>query len=161
MTFVPSDTDIQLVACPGNELVQTQHLGLLTAWQQITATFNNNRGQVAARVCKDFLAFMHGYSLAHFRTEELWHRQHHWDDADAHRAVHKDFTKLLAELSDLVYDSVDSESLAEDMMRKVLEAVEQWLCKHINEEDPVFYDTLTELTPQDLRECFNLKMDQP
>lgn len=41
MTFVPIDTDIQLVACPDNELVQTQHLGLLTAWQQIAATFNN------------------------------------------------------------------------------------------------------------------------
>lgn len=71
MTFVPIDADIQLVACSCNEIVQTQHLGLLTAWQQITATFNNNRGKVAARVCKDFLAFMHGYSLAHFRTEEL------------------------------------------------------------------------------------------
>lgn len=161
MTFVPIDTDIQLVACPGNELVQTQHLGLLTAWQQNAATFNNNRGRIASRVCKDFLAFMRGYSLAHFRTEELWHQQRQWSDAEAHRVIHKDFTKLLAELSDLVYDSADSEFLPEDVTRKVLEAVEQWLCKHINKEDPVFYAALTELTPQDLRECFNLKMDQP
>lgn len=94
---------------------------------------------------------MRGYSLAHFRTEELWHQQHRWSDAEAHRAVHKDFTKLLAELSDLVYDSVDSEFLPEDVMRRVLEAVEHWLCKHINEGDPVFYAALTELTPQDLR----------
>ena len=110
----------------GNAQIDEQHKALVEALKNLNAAMNQGKGK--DEVAKN-LVFPWDYTVSHFKLEEGQMERSDYPATASHKKIHAD---LISQVADLV-ERFEKGTTA--LTLPVMNFLEDWLTKHIMEED--------------------------
>jgi hemerythrin len=131
MTFMPWRDDLSV----GLESIDEQHRWLLEATNRLHDEMSQEvrHREVIIEVIEGLI----DYTVNHFIMEEELFYRHSYPDADAHKALHDQFTKTLL-------DILSHYEEGKEIGAEVLELLKNWLVQHIMVVDKAYVPFLAE-----------------
>lgn len=113
----------------GHPLIDAQHRELYEKVEKFQA---ETRAGLSDRTSlRDFVSFLHDYTVNHFRTEEQLMRELHYPAIWPHEDAHFFFWREVL----VMMESCEMMEYSELCGQKVFKIVTEWLKKHVEEED--------------------------
>ena len=114
--------------------LETGHVDLDAEHRTLIATFNRlcavlDRGEANREELEGLLIFLRNFAMTHFETEQRLMVRYHYPEEAKHRQLHADLASEMDTTLDAYHKGTTQ--LSPDTM----EYLDEWLQKHIREED--------------------------
>lgn len=113
----------------GHSIIDAQHAELIrrtVAFKERTAA-----GDVSEEDLRDFLSYLHDYTVMHFRFEEELMRDFRYPQYWAHRDIHEGFWRQVL----VLMEDCERGGFGQVCGQKVYNVVTNWMEQHIEGED--------------------------
>jgi hemerythrin len=112
----------------GHDLIDRQHQELFRRINALLDAAQNGKGQEAVI---DAINFMETHVIEHFGDEEALQKESSFPNYEAHKAEHRDFFDKIVKLK----KSLDTDGTSYHLLINALNAIFEWIGKHVTEMD--------------------------
>jgi hemerythrin len=128
----------------GVKEIDAQHRELFKRINSLLDAMSEGKGKGEVST---LLAFLEGYVIEHFRTEEGYMVRHGYPEYHSHRALHKGFNK---DLRDIKQD-LETKGLSSVLVISVQRHICDWWREHVAKRDKAFGNYLNDTSPPPLK----------
>lgn len=124
----------------GHETIDSQHREFVERTGEFLDTFKYASDEEFITAAQEFLYFLIHYSRMHFKEEEAFMKESHFDGLEDHVKKHGEFLHHLEAFERKLEGNLVDRDVADDMLNFAI----GWLLVHIKKEDRTMYLTIQE-----------------